>query len=109
MTYTLGKIEKICREATPGPWRFQYDSFCTWLLIGGGVGRVPRAPDAEFVTAARTALPELVQRVRELEGVAPESLARKFHDTYERLAPGHGYTTRIDTREFNLNHLMENL
>lgn len=29
------------------------------------------------------------------------NLALKFHDTYERLAPSFGYTTREDTREFN--------
>ena len=28
-------------------------------------------------------------------------LARRFHDTYERLAPHYGYTTRTDTREFD--------
>jgi hypothetical protein len=28
-------------------------------------------------------------------------LARKFHDTYERLAPEFGYDTRLDTREFD--------
>lgn len=33
-----------------------------------------------------------------LEGLR---LARLFHDTYERLAPSFGYTTREDTREFN--------
>ena len=26
--------------------------------------------------------------------LTPESLARKFHETYERLAPAHGYETR---------------
>ena len=28
-------------------------------------------------------------------------LARKFHETYERLAPQYGYETRRDTREFD--------
>jgi hypothetical protein len=28
-------------------------------------------------------------------------LARRFHDTYERLAPDYGYTTRADAREFD--------
>ena len=31
----------------------------------------------------------------------PEELARRFHDTYERLAPEYGYTTREDTKEFD--------
>ena len=30
-----------------------------------------------------------------------EELARKFHDTYERLAPLYGYETRKETREFD--------
>lgn len=30
----------------------------------------------------------------------PEQLARRFHDTYERLAPAFGYVTRTDTRNF---------
>ena len=30
----------------------------------------------------------------------PENLARRFHDTYERLAPSFGYTTRPETRDF---------
>lgn len=30
-----------------------------------------------------------------------EALARQFHDTYERLAPAHGYETRKDTKTFD--------
>jgi hypothetical protein len=30
-------------------------------------------------------------------------LAKLFHDTYERLAPEFGYTTRPETREFDEN------
>jgi hypothetical protein len=30
-----------------------------------------------------------------------EGLARLFHDTYERLAPAHGYETRTETRRFD--------
>lgn len=29
---------------------------------------------------------------------SPEDLARLFHETYERLAPEHGYETRKDSR-----------
>lgn len=32
---------------------------------------------------------------------APEQLARKFHETYERLSPAFGYTTRQETRQFD--------
>ena len=30
-----------------------------------------------------------------------EKLARKFHETYERLAPQFGYSTRKETKEFD--------
>lgn len=30
-----------------------------------------------------------------------EYIARRFHDTYERLAPCYGYVTRPETREFD--------
>lgn len=30
-----------------------------------------------------------------------EKLARLFHDTYENLAPQHGYETRDDTKQFD--------
>jgi hypothetical protein len=32
---------------------------------------------------------------------SPEELARKFHETYERLAPDYGYVTRLDTQAFD--------
>lgn len=32
--------------------------------------------------------------------MSAEELARLFHEAYERLAPGFGYATRIDTRAF---------
>jgi hypothetical protein len=33
--------------------------------------------------------------------IGAASLARLFHDTYERLAPAHGYETRPETRQFD--------
>lgn len=33
--------------------------------------------------------------------LAAENVARIFHDTYERLAPEFGYTTRLETRRFD--------
>ena len=33
--------------------------------------------------------------------VMPLALAKRFHDTYERLAPSFGYETRTETREFD--------
>ena len=36
-----------------------------------------------------------------LEPLTPIVLAEAFHDTYERLAPAHGYETRVETRNFD--------
>ena len=36
-----------------------------------------------------------------LEPLTPIVLAEAFHDTYERLAPAHGYETRVETRTFD--------
>jgi hypothetical protein len=33
--------------------------------------------------------------------MSKDTLARKFHDTYERLAPSFGYETREDTKQFD--------
>lgn len=35
------------------------------------------------------------------EGETGEQLARRFHETYERLAPSFGYETRTETRQFD--------
>ena len=32
-----------------------------------------------------------------------EALAKRFHEVYERLAPGYGYKTREDTKVFDPN------
>lgn len=39
-----------------------------------------------------------VTQAGEVDG---EALARRFHETYERLAPSFGYETRTETREFD--------
>jgi hypothetical protein len=32
-----------------------------------------------------------------MESITAEQLAQKFHETYERLAPSHGYATRKES------------
>lgn len=34
---------------------------------------------------------------RNMKSITPDQLAKKFHDTYERLAPSHGYETRKES------------
>lgn len=74
MTYTLEQVKEACGKATPGPWKGSFPlQDQTWILIGtklctDNIARVSKLEDAEFIALARTALPELVARVRELEG-----------------------------------------
>lgn len=77
MTYTLEQIENACSKASPEPWEAKTNRHrqCNgepWGWISGaqdnttwsGIrGRI----NADFIAIARTALPELVARVRELE------------------------------------------
>ena len=43
----------------------------------------------------------LKQALKEQMEIAPEKLARMFHDVYELVAPLHGYETREDTKVFD--------
>lgn len=75
----LKALEKLCAEATPGPWDANERSPCkadgvqVWSeagLIGETAPAVidQRRPasDADFIAAARTALPQLLSEVRKL-------------------------------------------
>ena len=44
---------------------------------------------------------ELQERPEQVNSPTPLDLAKLFHETYERLAPDFGYTTRPETREFD--------
>lgn len=77
-TYSLDDIERACAAATEGPWeaREEHGGRETghgWLLVGspGFVGKTwgwgPSQENAAFISLARTALPELAAKVRELE------------------------------------------
>lgn len=43
---------------------------------------------------------ELQEAAPRVNSPTPLDLAKLFHETYERLAPDFGYTTRPETREF---------
>lgn len=71
MTYTLEELDALCDVATDGPWFGNHDGkiwhrdhrhrdvkFCLWYGL---------VDDVDLITTARTALPELIARVRELE------------------------------------------
>jgi hypothetical protein len=74
----LDRLQKLCDGATAGPWhtedvgeppkrRWVVDAQYRCVAGGtaGGIG--PRAFDADFIAAARTALPELIAEVRRLQ------------------------------------------
>lgn len=44
---------------------------------------------------------EQFKLIRAMQTKSATTLAEQFHDTYEKLAPQYGYTTREDTRQFD--------
>lgn len=112
MTLDLDHLSSLCAKATPGPWEVRVlpnigsnverpDNVEVVASILGKsgeetVGTVYRLfwaidqynpnrelPDADFIAAARTALPELIARVRGLEAVLAEAVhhQRETHDS----------------------------
>jgi len=91
----MKRLQKLCKGATPGPWAASVGG--PWAASAGGPspawvvtadtgrGEVTVAEtdrrDAEFIAAARTALPVLLDEVRQLraemaEGAAESSAGR---------------------------------
>lgn len=74
MTYTLEQIEDACSKATPGPWVRQdtpdYGEIYKLPIkaLSQPLALVANEDNTDFIALARTALPELVARVRDLEG-----------------------------------------
>ncbi|MET7335863.1 hypothetical protein [Nonomuraea sp. NPDC005650] len=64
----------------------------------GPHGHVTPRPDDK---KARCGGPRLCRKCADelaaVEAAAPEQIARAFHETYERLAPSHGYQTRPES------------
>jgi len=78
----LGRLERICEAATPGPWeaeRIQLSDGTEWwamapmskrlfsvAVITNEHGQTNEASNASFIAASRTALPSLIAEVRRL-------------------------------------------
>ena len=88
----LEELEQLAKAATPGPWKVKLiDNLCgkppIWELSAKGsfIGEIyqqySKDYDATYITAACNAVPELIQRIRELEAEV-DLLARKiaFHN-----------------------------
>ncbi len=115
MTLDLKKLKELCEKATPGPWEIRYRDIDDnheqakvwaenfgWLITRGDLPRSYHDPSMEFIAAARTALPQLIERVEELE--AEVKIAR------ERLGPaGWKMLQRIPELESQLATAIEAL
>lgn len=85
---TLAQWERLCANATEGPWEWTYDGSSDWRVFHGedrdvvdticGLYRYHAVdcPDAVFVAAAREAVPQLIQEVRRLQKRMDELDAR---------------------------------
>lgn len=73
------KLREICEKATPGPWEWQYSEKWGTIVFNDTLGVITAytnergnpditiaEEDLEFIAAARTALPELLDEVEML-------------------------------------------
>ena len=77
MTYTLEQLEELSGKTTPGPWIEWLDDGKSWQILAedevilctkdNDDTEYVKQAEVDFIIAARTALPELIARVRELE------------------------------------------
>jgi hypothetical protein len=79
MTFTIQQLEALCLATNPGPWKLFGDHI--EADNGHSVCDTRDYEDANFIAAARTAIPELIARIRELDpafraDAPPESVAR---------------------------------
>lgn len=91
----LKRLEGLCEKATPAPWLFNpipgmnaIDDMWSGddalddaqkIIITDSGHYPPRVPDAEFIAAARTALPAALAEIRRLRGLvsAAETLGEE--------------------------------
>jgi hypothetical protein len=80
----LSEYEAVARAATPGPWRLWRQGQPAEVVDvrEESIGRIWQREDAEFITAARAAVPALVAEIRSLrsEGRAAATLAQECTD-----------------------------
>jgi len=70
---SLSELEKLEREATPGPWKRDKDYDVVTVarneqgkhrLVAGSYSCFPDVADSAFIAASRNALPELIAALR---------------------------------------------
>jgi hypothetical protein len=117
MTYSLQELEALCAAATPGPWEVLRNTDGRHLVGADGHGLVlmdvePEHPDLQFMAAARTAIPELIARIKELDPdyhAAPaqdavaraQALMREAAERRARLEKALAEAKMGDVRELN--------
>ena len=91
----LATLERLEAAATPGPWEKHVEDaqadlppdFAIWMPdVGHDGALVESEVDAEFIAAARNALPDLIPRVREAEADMAEATETytALHTDWER-------------------------
>ena len=90
----LDHLQRLCDEATAGPWEPWSDMYSPqWVLgpgdynficsMGNNCDRTERFSsyknNAAFIAASRTALPQLIARVRELRETGQPNCKRESH------------------------------
>jgi hypothetical protein len=96
MTTDLDYLDRLCSEATPGPWatigcdkhleRVDLSCFCVRASVDGK--RIRDVSDLLLIAAARTALPDLVAEVRRLRAI--EVAASVMVDALDECGEVHG-------------------
>ena len=67
MSLELERMEELLKMATPAPWKASCPSFYEDESHGGWIGKTATCDDCQFITAARTFIPEAIARIREVE------------------------------------------
>ena len=70
------------------------------IEIDGKVCEILDHTDGELIVHYRSSAPLLAKAYKDLQikmAANPEALAKKFHETYELLAPNYGYETRKES------------
>jgi hypothetical protein len=69
MSIDLTRLARLAQEATEGPWKkgsYSEDYYHEgWTVEGPSLCCIPTEADADFIAEARTALPALIEALRE--------------------------------------------
>lgn len=65
----LEGLERLAKEATPGPWCNDYEDIFKWMfmLTKKPIATAELPGNARYIVAACNAVPSLIARIRELE------------------------------------------